>query len=50
MSGIRMSLLEPLRIDQAKSIQGIEYTASQGVHTSIIGMSGGVEGCEIDTL
>jgi hypothetical protein len=45
-----MPIIESLRIDQAKSIQGTQYPAGQGFHSAITGMSGGIEGCKVDPL
>jgi hypothetical protein len=45
-----MSLVKSLRIDQAESIQGSQYPASQGIHSTTARVSGSVEGCEVDSL
>lgn len=50
MSGVRALVLQPLRIDQAKSIPRVEYTACQGVHCPAIGLIDGAQGGEADTL
>ena len=45
-----MPIIKSLRIDQAESIQGVEYPARQGLYSTAARMSGGVKGCEIDPL
>jgi serine/threonine protein kinase len=48
--GVRALVLQPLRIDQAKSVPRVEYTAREGVHRSAIGLVDGAQGGEVDTL
>ena len=50
MFGVRALVLQPLRIDQAKSIPRVEYTAREGVHRPAVGLADGAQGGEADTL
>lgn len=50
MPGVRALVLQPLRIDQAKSIPRVEYAAREGVHRPAIGLIDSAQGSEADTL
>ena len=50
MFGVRALVLQPLRIDQAKSIPRVEYAAREGVYRPATGLVDGAQGGEADTL
>jgi hypothetical protein len=50
VSGVRALILQPLRIDQTKSIPRVEYTAREGFHRPATGLLNGTQGGKADTL
>lgn len=50
MSRLRVTIVKPLRTDQAKPIPRFKYTTRQSVYGPVIGCDDHSEGCAIDTL